>query len=138
MGISNLHSALPDMGKSRIPNEPERECAAQMDYHTRHQRFLSDFGDYVELELKSGERLGVVAANISLLSRRIWAFGLSKYSRQHNHTRLSRSTSSNDQATKPILRAFWRQLTSRYRQALCSFHFRTSMRFFISTSSCRR
>jgi UDPglucose--hexose-1-phosphate uridylyltransferase len=55
MGISNLHPHCQIWANRSIPTEPQRECAAQTEYQSRRQRCL--LCDYLQLELKSGERL---------------------------------------------------------------------------------
>ncbi len=86
MGISNLHPHGQIWANRSIPNEPERECAAQKDYRARHMRCL--LCDYLELELKSGERL--VCENESFLAVvpfwAVWPFEVLLVSKPHTES----------------------------------------------------
>jgi UDPglucose--hexose-1-phosphate uridylyltransferase len=59
MGCSNPHPHSQIWANSTIPNEPAKELASQSEYYRQHKHPL--LLDYVEVELKSKERL--VAAN---------------------------------------------------------------------------
>jgi UDPglucose--hexose-1-phosphate uridylyltransferase len=83
MGVSNLHPHCQIWANRRIPNEPERECAAQMEYHTRHQRCL--LCDYLQLELKSAERLVCETAHFLAVVPfwAVWPFEVLLVSKSH-------------------------------------------------------
>lgn len=55
MGCSNPHPHSQIWSQSRIPNEPAKELVSQKDYYAAHRRPL--LLDYLEAELKSGERV---------------------------------------------------------------------------------
>lgn len=55
MGCSNPHPHSQIWSQSRIPNEPAKELVSQKDYYAAHRRPL--LLDYLEEELKSGERV---------------------------------------------------------------------------------
>jgi UDPglucose--hexose-1-phosphate uridylyltransferase len=82
MGCSNPHPHSQIWAPSTMPNEPAKEHAAQQAYFEAHGRTL--LSDYVELELKLGER--VVAVNETFLAVvpfwAVWPFEVMVVSRR--------------------------------------------------------
>ncbi|MBI4892098.1 MAG: UDP-glucose--hexose-1-phosphate uridylyltransferase [Acidobacteria bacterium] len=109
MGCSNPHPHCQIWASSLLPNEIEKEQAAQEDYFRAHGRTL--LGDYLEHELKSGERLVCANGHFAALVPwwAVWPFETMVISRRHV-TGLDDLTADERDGLADILK----RLTTRY------------------------
>ncbi len=109
MGCSNPHPHCQIWASSLLPNEIEKEQAAQEEYYRAHGRTL--LGDYLEHELKSAER--VVCANEHFAALvpwwAVWPFETMILSRRHV-TGLDELTAEERDGLADVMK----RLTTRY------------------------
>ena len=109
MGCSNPHPHGQIWAPSALPNEPAKEHATQKDYYEAHGRTL--LSDYVELELKLGER--IISENESFVALTpfwaVWPFEVMLVSRRP----ISGIDLMNDQERRDLAAAM-KDITTRY------------------------
>ncbi len=109
MGCSNPHPHGQIWSQSEIPLEPARKTETQAAYYAKHGRSL--LGDYLEKELKKGERIVIQNDHFVALVPfwATWPFETVIISRRH----FSKITDMDD-AEKTALADMYKRLTIRY------------------------
>jgi UDPglucose--hexose-1-phosphate uridylyltransferase len=109
MGCSNPHPHCQIWANQTIPNEPRKEQLSQLAYAEQHRLCL--LCDYLQLELKSGQRVVCENAHFAALVPfwAIWPFEILLLSKEH-----ARDLVSLDTAKRSALAEILKRITTRY------------------------